>query len=291
MTLEELEKINSRSRAALEQARANGTFVKQADYPFYGYVDVDIFECPPFVLFTNNDSPGASAVLYYREFETTSMKVWCRLCKTATGILDIGANVGIYSLAAAKLRPDLAIHAFEPNPYAFSRLRMHKMLNNTENIRENTLAVGSENRLVMFSWFIKAGGNISSGGGIGERKGSNFEKTVVQMVSLDTTTLHTIIGNKPVIKIDVEGGEILAAQGMNNIFALKPDIIIETFSSDACDALNKLMAPLGYQFYKILEKENRLVKQEKLTPCDVQSPDFNQLMTTRSESEIEELLR
>ena len=49
-------------------------------------------------------------------FEPHAMKVWARLCRSATGVLDIGANVGIYSLCAARLRPDLSVHAYEPNP-------------------------------------------------------------------------------------------------------------------------------------------------------------------------------
>lgn len=290
MTLEELNQINARARDALTAAKAAETVVKQADFPYYGYVDVNIFECPPFVLFTNNDSPSASAVLYYREFEQTSMKVWCRLSKAATGILDVGANVGIYSLAAASLRPDLVIHAFEPNPYAFSRLRMHKMINQLHNINEHTFAVGSDNQLVMFSWVIKPGGNISSGGGIGDRKGDNFEKTVVQMVHLDSTPLDTVIGDRPLMKIDVEGGEVLAMQGMKKILGKKPDIILETFSAEACRVIDGLIAPLGYTVYKIIEKEHRLVRQDKLIPADVKSDDFNQLLTTRPATEVAALV-
>src|SRR5687767_9879995 len=121
MTLEDLEAIN---RATLAALRANPGKVDPQKHPYYGYYTADIFECPPFVMFTSNDCPRAWNILYERTFEPQSMKLWCRLAREATGILDIGAHVGVYSLAAAALRKDIDVHAFEPNPYAFARLRL-----------------------------------------------------------------------------------------------------------------------------------------------------------------------
>src|SRR4051812_34182023 len=112
------------NRTTLEAIRA-GT----ADWPrdaFYGYFQVDIFDCPPFAMFTNNDCPRAFNILYQRKFEPGSMALWCRYARSASSILDVGAHVGVYALAAAALRPDLQIHAFEPNPFAAARLRLNK---------------------------------------------------------------------------------------------------------------------------------------------------------------------
>ena len=56
-------------------------------------------------MFANNDVPVPESIISEGTFEPRSLRVRCRLAKTAaTGFLDIGANVGIYRLAAAKLR-------------------------------------------------------------------------------------------------------------------------------------------------------------------------------------------
>src|SRR5262245_20569340 len=101
---------------------------------FRGFYTVDLFDCPPFQMFSNGDDPRAIEILEYKSFEPHSMRLWCRLVRDATAILDIGAHTGVYSLAAASLRKDIQIHAFEPNPYAAARLRVHKHLNGFANL-------------------------------------------------------------------------------------------------------------------------------------------------------------
>src|SRR4051812_3718121 len=101
---------------------------------YCGFFEAAIFDCPPFVMFTNNDCPRSKQIIYEKEFEPRSMALWCSLAKAATTIVDVGAHVGVYSLAAAALRPDLGVHAIEPNPYAFARLRVNKHANGFSNI-------------------------------------------------------------------------------------------------------------------------------------------------------------
>lgn len=259
--------------------------------PYYGYYDVDLFECPPFLMFTGNDCPRAADILYNRQFEPLSMKLWCRLARNATGILDIGAHVGVYSLAAAKLRPDLAIHAFEPNPMGYARLRMHKLINRFDNIVEHWFAVGNKSKFVEFSWVRKPTLQISSGGGVGARSGKGIEKIVVPMHKIDGSGLTETLGNRPLVKIDVEGGEVATVQGLSEVLALTPDVILETFNQSACDAINAVIQPLGYRVYHIMEYEDRLVARGKLEPCNTVDGNFNQLLTVRPHEEIEALLR
>ena len=283
MQLKDLEAVNA---ATLEALRVNPSQVNFRDHPYFGFYEVDIFECPRFLMFTNNDCPRGWDILFARRFEPHSMKLWCRLARQATGILDIGAHVGVYSLAAAALRPDLPIHAFEPNPYAYSRLRMHKLINGFENIVEHPVAVGNANQPVHFGWVKKPTLQIASGAGVGKRVGESVENTVVPMEMLDGSELAATLGDRPLVKIDVEGSEVLAIQGMQEILALKPDIILETFSQTACETINAIFQPLGYKIYKIREEAGVVEPQEMLRPASVASGDLNQLVTTRDAAEI-----
>jgi len=281
MTVSRLEAINRASRAAVAHARNIREPIDNA-VPYYGYVDVDVYECPPFIMFTNNDTPVIDYILREGTFEPHSVKLWCRLCKAATGILDIGANVGIYSLCAALLRPDLKIHAFEPNPYAYARLRLHKELNNALNIIEHRFAVGEKNKIVPFSWVVKPGGNIASGAGIGRRERTDVEEISAHMIKLDGTRIAETLGANTLIKIDVEGGEALTFNGMSEILALRPDIILETFSEEACVSINAILEPYGYTAYLIREKEGQLIARSGLQPADTnEGHDFNQFLTVR----------
>lgn len=287
MNLHDLEANNQATLKALrELGKIPGDAAHIAKYPYFGFYEVDLFDCPPFLMFTNNDCPRGWNILFERYFEPHSMKLWCQMARRATGILDIGAHVGVYSLAAAALRKDITIHAFEPNPYAFARLRMHKLVNGFSNIEEHTFAVGDRSAAVAFGWAKKATLQIASGASVGERKGERAENTLALMRSLDETGAAATLGNRGLVKIDVEGGEIAALTGMQQVLALKPDIILETFSQGACDVINPMIAALGYRSYRIAEKAGHLIAQDKLYPCEMTGEDFNQLLTVREPNEL-----
>ncbi len=277
MDVKQLEATNAQAIRAFQQGGLTTASAQQI--PFYGFYEVDLFEAPPFMMFTANDCPRAANILYEREFEPGSMQIWCRLAKTASGILDIGAHVGVYSLAAASIRKDIEIHAFEPNPHAYTRLRMHIRVNGFENIVEHWFAVSNDDGIAPFSWVRKPNQQISSGGGLG--RGAGREEIIVPMHKLDGTQIAPTIGDRALVKMDVEGGEIHAFKGMSEVLARKPDILLETFNPAACDAINPLISPLGYSVYAVLEKERKVVRQDKLYPCKQSSGNFNQFLTTR----------
>ena len=285
--------IEARNADSLEKIKRHPEGIDTENHPelgYFGYYEVDMFECPTFLMFTNNDCPRGWDIMFHRHFEPQSMKLWCRMAKTATGILDIGAHVGVYSLAAAALRTDITIHAFEPNPYAFSRLRMHKTINNFAQIEEHTFAVSDKDKVDYFSWAKKPTLQISSGGGIGARENQNVERTVTQVITLDGKGIAPNMGAKPLVKIDVEGNEYATFRGIQEVLALKPDIILETFSQASCDAINEMIEPLGYSVYHILERGRSLDQREKLKPCSIdRNGNFNQFLTTRSQSDVKTL--
>jgi FkbM family methyltransferase len=259
-----LETLNARNSATIAALTSASGPISIPQHPYHGYFDVNLFECPPFLMFTNNDCPRAWDILFHRSFEPQSMRIWCRLAKSATGILDIGAHVGVYSLCAAALRKDITIHAFEPNPHAYSRLRVHKMVNGFDNIAEHHYAVGNDNRYVDFSWALKPTRQISSGGGIGKRTESNAERIVVAMQMLDGTGLAPTLGKNALVKIDVEGAEEFTIRGMTEVLQLRPDIIIESFSEPACNYINSVVQPLGYRAFIIHEKGGKMVLRRGL---------------------------
>ena len=284
-----LQSLNTTNAETLQLLSETKRSAPDLSLPFFGYYEVSLFDCPTFLMFTNNDCPRAWDILYHRSFEPHSMKLWCQLAQSATGIMDIGAHVGVYSLSAAALRSDITIHAFEPNPYACSRLRINKAVNGFDNISENTFGVSDTDQISDFSWVKKSGQPISSGGQVGmvgQADDQRIERAIVPLHRLDGTGLAAALGIKPLVKIDVEGSEARTFQGMHEVIALKPDIILETFSQEACDTINNILSPLGYSFYLVRESQGRLEQRDRLMPCSTNDDDFNQFATTRSSDEL-----
>src|SRR5579862_6086578 len=69
---------------------------------------------------------------------------WTALSKGARVVFDVGANAGIYSLAAIAVQPDVVVHAFEPTPEIAARLRATAELNHLENLHVHEAAVLGE---------------------------------------------------------------------------------------------------------------------------------------------------
>lgn len=286
----DLKALNARNAATLATLRSNSTPPDPNLAPYFGYFDVDLFECPTFVMFTNNDCPRANEILYGRSFEPQSMRIWCRLVPGATGILDIGAHVGVYSLSAAALRSDISIHAFEPNPHAYTRLRVNKMVNAFDNIVEHPFAVGKTEQYVGLSWLKRSTPLIASGALIGEPPpGAPAETAIVPMHKLDGSGMAATLGAKPLVKIDVEGFEIRTVQGMSEVLQLRPDMILETFEDVSCKRINAIVLPLGYRVFLIHEKRGCMTPRPQLEKCDPAGEDFNQLLTTRGDDELRAL--
>ena len=147
---------------------------------------------------------------------------------SAVGI-DIGANIGLFSLQAInpEMNPDAKILAFEPNPLTFSRLQLTIEENSlSNNIVAFPLAISENTELAKFSLHSDI---LCSGDGIFDTGRAGLSKNIiVHVTTLDS--LNNIFGLKRLdwIKIDVEGAELLVLRGgVNTIRSLRPKIIFE----------------------------------------------------------------
>ena len=259
-----------------------GPFDKAA--PHWGYYVVDTLDCPPFTMFTNNDCPAAGNFLNHGRFEPGSLKLWCALARTATAIIDIGANVGVFALAAASLRSDIGIEAYEPNPYAFARLRMHKQVNRFKQMMDRPHAMGEVTGVIDIAWAKRSWGPISSGTALGAHpeKEDGVERSIAWMTRLDAVV--PTLGARGLMKIDVEGAEIVVLKGMGKLVEERPDIILETFHPQACDLYNQTFLPLGYRVFTIDEASGRLEETGRLKPASQTSVNgFNQFLSVRGQ--------
>src|SRR5207302_10906633 len=72
--------------------------------------------------------------------EEDILACWEASAREANVILDVGANSGIYSLAALAIQPNAFVHAFEPTPEIAARLRATAKLNGLGNLYVHEMA-------------------------------------------------------------------------------------------------------------------------------------------------------
>jgi FkbM family methyltransferase len=144
--------------------------------------------------------------------EENILQCWESLAKGARIVLDVGANAGIYSLAALAIQPDATVHAFEPTPEIAARLRATAKLNGLDRLHVHQLAVSSKNGEAVLKRFR---------GELGTNEGMNFISRDlrdsgterVQTVSIDQFCQDHSINHIDLMKLDIQGHEHLALKG------------------------------------------------------------------------------
>lgn len=128
---------------------------------------------------------------------------------------DVGAHLGFFSLVAARLvGPSGAVLAFEPDPDNFARLQANIARNNTYWVRPYSLAVSDRRGTTLFARNSAACSGMQGRMLAGEAV-TGEDILTVQAVTLDD---HYDL-RSGVVKVDVEGGELLVLKGAKRLLA------------------------------------------------------------------------
>jgi FkbM family methyltransferase len=157
---------------------------------------------------------------------------------------DLGANIGFFSLLAARLVGEQGrVIAFEADPEIAARLREHVERNQFRRIIVAERAVWSEASKVFFERIDPA---TSPDRGLGHVACVASASTIeIQAVTLDDFARTS--PPPDFIKCDVEGAEVEAFRGAQRLLAEKrPGILCEIHSEENRRALLDQFARLGY---------------------------------------------
>lgn len=134
--------------------------------------------------------------------------------------IDVGANVGYFSIIASKICSNGKVIALEPNFNLCSMIRRSARRNGIDNLTVLPIGAGSQARIDTFQ--IQSSSGISFvGAGTHVRKGDNV--VVVETVVVETldTIYEYCCDNKfpELVKLDVEGRELEVLQGATKLIA------------------------------------------------------------------------
>lgn len=206
---------------------------------------------------------------FYEPFQSD---VLLALGKVSKHFLDIGSNMGFYSLALATENPLLEVDAYEPQPIVFDTLRRNVEINKLVNrVTLHNAGLGDKpNILTMYvPNFTGSGG--ASFKNLHEDEGNPTELTVNVEV-LD----QSISGFVDLMKIDVEGFELNVLKGSNELIRRStPTIMVEL--------LRKWMKPFGQTPQMFLDEmfqaQYRCFAIRKNDLIEIQSVDGNTIET------------
>ncbi len=209
------------------------------------------------------DSKQGMWLLFNYIIDWEEYKLIENLSKPDSVIVDVGANVGYYTLWVSKFNYNGKVYAFEPNELNYKRL--------CENIASNSSdhqIIPVKNAVSNFSGFVSMTSELDTLNHILKvDDASNLETVQVECITLDQFAEKNAIQHIDFLKIDVEGFEWEVLDGAKKMLETSSIGIVQVEINNALDnsghtsqQLLDLLLANGYALCKYSVEENRLVK-------------------------------
>ena len=198
------------------------------------------------------------------DFENNELNLIRKFIQPSDVFLDIGANIGLFSILAEEKK--CSTWAIEPTPDTYQRLRENLALNKLKSAQIFNYALSDKNGEAILNISengMDAWNNISEM----EQSEIGFKKVTIKTVTLDYfITEQKIPTEKPVfIKMDVEGWELNVLKGGEKYLTKHSPVLLIEFNDENFSKNNysgteliSYMNSLGYIFFEF--------SNEKLVP-------------------------
>lgn len=257
-TLSELRRLNrdtearaSEYRKAVEAGVIDPEAYQTAkhEFPYFGFMECAVAE-HRFVIFTANDDVVGWEFLWTGTYESRVTEAWLEIARNAEIVLDVGAYTGVMSIVACLANPRVRVIAFEPMLSTVERLRINLKANRlSSRVDVHTVALSNKEGRTVIN-MPRPKGFLGTGNSIGKKPGiPTVAKTEVDRVTLDEQA-PSVLSSEAVIdgiKLDVEGHELEALQGMQHTIASqRPTLIVEVWPHESSQ-IGRFFAQMNYR--------------------------------------------
>lgn len=201
-----------------------------------------------------------------RHKEGYTMELFEQHCKPGNVFIDIGANIGEYTLAASRIvGRDGRVYAFEPDPRNYKILKRNIAANGQGNITSIQSALGDKNGQIDFHLDVDP--SESSLYRLNSRAHAHVRSIRVPVSTLDKFVSDNGLVSIDIVKIDAEGSEPVILSGMREaILKHRPSVMFVEFyprflqdaGTNPTSFLNDL-ATFGFEIFGIDEERRETI--------------------------------
>jgi FkbM family methyltransferase len=217
-----------------------------------------------------SDLDFSRQVKYLGNYSTESLeaKVFEKYLKPGARILDLGANIGFYTLlASSKVGTSGHVIAVEPSPKNFKLINLSVEANSFSNVNTINAAVSD----FVGKSFLHLSPYYNSEHSLFNFHYSSGHVNNTNKISIDVTTVDKILEDSPdytvdLIKMDIEGSESKTLSGMQRVLDENDHLVLitefwpkgfENANSNPLDFLKKL-EELNFKIHHIDEAKGHI---------------------------------
>lgn len=215
---------------------------------------------------------GWEVIYFGGTYERGTTHLVERVVRPGDVALDIGANIGWYTVLLGARVGAGVVHAFEPVPPIFEELRENCRLNDVQDrVRLNNLALGEHPGTVDLHTFAGSPHGHSSQSTLGRDDYTAFRTPVVR---LDDYLEESGTESPAFIKMDVEGAEMNVLRGAERLLSSQrpPMWVLEMnresaghFGHAPEDLLTHLQRFGEHRFFRVVRAWGRTLRMRSVT--------------------------
>jgi FkbM family methyltransferase len=211
----------------------------------------------PELTFVNADSLVLHQLYWFGEqgWEPQLLPWWRRFCRGSSAILELGANVGYFTVQGAKAAPHARYIAVEPHPASARVCRANLELNALHSVELVTAAAVAHAELPAIELQVPsdqlANPTVAFVGADTELP-RRMRRRVTQTISVGAVDVGSLLPGIDLLKLDVEGQEhALLTASREHLRSRKPTVFVEVLPGTI--KLRRLIADLccddGFRCY------------------------------------------
>ena len=190
---------------------------------------------------------------YGNGWEGTSLRLWAKLARQASTIVDIGANTGVYALAAKAVNPSAQVYAFEPIERIAEKLKGNVALNGFDISVVVAGASSETGEAVIFEPTTEHAYSASLNPAMLAGR-QDLRQSRIAVTRMDDFAAVRGLTSVELVKIDAEKHEVEVLTGFGAMISKsRPTFLLEVLDQALGRKIVPFFSGLGYVFYEIVE--------------------------------------
>jgi FkbM family methyltransferase len=246
-----------------------GTFINSLEFARRGLLaarlpdDLLVADLPGYRLLYSPRDADVGRNVHAGSYEPHVARVFRQHLAPGMVVVDIGANIGYFTgLAASLVGASGLVYAVEPNAKNIGMIEATRRLNGFEQVKVLQTAAGRDLGLLMLNSSFTNGTTAPIVGG--------WESVLAMTTTLVAPLGKLLPANQKIdfIKIDTEGAEAAALEGMSDVLAKHRPLIVSEFCPAMLEGVSGTTASayLGF-LYELGYSVDVLNPDHSLTPC------------------------